>query len=306
MGINIVFMGSAEFSTPVLTLLAQQYHIAGVVTQPDRHAGRGRKLTSPPIKELATSLEIPIIQPESIKQENALKEMISWKPDLIVVAAYGKILRDNILTLPRFGCLNVHASLLPRWRGASPVEAAIECGDEYTGVTIMIMDRGLDTGPILTSVKVRITTDETSSSLSNKLSTIGAKLLVDTIPLYINKEIIPIPQDEQEATYAPMINKSDGELNFSLPAVQLERKIRAYTPWPGTFTIWNNTILKIHQATVVSDIPNDVTPNPGERIIYEGKPAIITGEGLLVIERIQQAGRKQIQGTEFIRGINNW
>lgn len=306
MGINIVFMGSAEFSTPVLTLLAQQYHIAGVVTQPDRHTGRGRKLTSPPIKELATSLEIPIIQPESIKQENALKEMISWKPDLIVVAAYGKILRDNILTLPRFGCLNVHASLLPRWRGASPVEAAIECGDEYTGVTIMIMDRGLDTGPILTSVKVRITTDETSSSLSNKLSTIGAKLLVDTIPLYINKEIIPIPQDEQEATYAPMINKSDGELNFSLPAVQLERKIRAYTPWPGTFTIWNNTILKIHQATVVSDIPNNVTPNPGERIIYEGKPAIITGEGLLVIERIQQAGRKQIQGTEFIRGINNW
>jgi methionyl-tRNA formyltransferase len=200
----------------------------------------------------------------------------------------------------------VHASLLPRWRGASPIEAAIESGDQYTGVTIMVMERGLDTGPILNSEKVLISNSETSKSLSKKLASKGAELLIKTIPLYIKNEITPEPQNEQEVTYAPMIKKSDGELDFSLPANRLERKIRAYTPWPGTFTIWNDTILKIHQASVVLPLPNHIKTNPGQRIIYEGKPAFITSEGLLVIERIQQAGRKQIEGGEFIRGISIW
>src|SRR5690242_13936681 len=250
MSIRIVFMGSPEFALPVLRALAGKYSVVGVVTQPDRAAGRGRELKAPPVKLLAEELSIPVIQPEKLRQPEAMEQLRQWAPDLIVVAAFGQILRKDVLDLPRYGCINTHASLLPRWRGAAPINAAILAGDEEIGVTIMKMDVGLDTGPMLAKRSIRHTADLTTGSAIQALSQLGANLLIETLPEYLAGRLIPQPQPEAGATYAPMLRKEDGLLDFTRPAAELERRVRAMNPWPGAWFEWNGTVLKVGRASV--------------------------------------------------------
>jgi methionyl-tRNA formyltransferase len=297
-----VFMGSPEFSIPVLRKLAFQYPVVGVITQPDRPAGRGRLLTPPPIKVLADEFHLPVIQPRKLSQPEVLQQLQIWAPDLIVVAAFGQILRPMVLDLPKHGCINVHASLLPRWRGAAPIQAAILNGDTQTGITIMCMDPGVDTGPTLRQKSIPISTETTAGMLTNTLSELGADLLIDTLPSYISGELVPQPQDDASATYAPLIKKEDGLLDFDQPANHLERKVRAFNPWPGAFTYWHEQILKVHHAQV-ADLP---TESPGRKVIYQGLPAITTGKGLLVLDELQLAGRTVQTGKVFLQGARNW
>jgi methionyl-tRNA formyltransferase len=295
-------MGSPEFALPVLQKLVVQSQIVGVITQPDRPAGRGRVLTPPPIKILAEELNLPVIQPCRLSEPDALQQLQLWSPDLIVVAAFGQILRPVVLDLPKFGCINVHASLLPRWRGAAPIQAAILNGDESTGITIMHMDPGIDTGPILTQKSISIHPQDTAGTLTPKLSELGADLLIETLPAYLSGNLTPLTQDNALATYAPLIKKEAGSLDFSLSAKELDRKIRAYNPWPGTFTYWNNQILKIHRAHPIG-IASEPT---GKKVIYQELPAITTGDGILVIDELQLAGRKIQTGKKFLIGARNW
>jgi methionyl-tRNA formyltransferase len=302
MNIRIVFMGSPDFALPALAALDQNFSLVGVVTQPDRPAGRGRELTPPPVKVLAQELGLPVIQPANLRQPEALEQLQTWDPEIIVVAAFGQILRPNVLDLPPHGCVNVHASLLPRWRGAAPVQAAILHGDKTTGVTIMKMDPGVDTGPILAQKSIPIDPLDNAGTSSPKLAQLGADLLVEILPSYVHGEIEPEPQDNSQATYAPMLKKSDGELDFSETAEVLARKVRAYNPWPGTFTFWKNQRLKIHRAhpVMAQAIP------PGKTTIYQDLPAIGTGSGLLVLDEVQPSGKKPMPGEVFLHGAKDW
>ncbi len=276
--------------------------MTGVVTQPDRAAGRGRELKAPPVKTLALELNLPVIQPEKLKQPEAMEQLREWNPDLIVVAAFGQILKPEVLNLPRYGCLNVHASLLPRWRGAAPINAAILAGDEETGVTIMKMDAGLDTGDMLAKKAVKISPKDTAGALFERLSHLGAELLLQTIPDYVNGNITPQKQDETLATYAPMLKKEDGRLDFTKPAIELERRVRAMSPWPGAWMLWNENLLKVWTASAGEDGKGQ----PGERIITEGKPAVVCGGGILILEEVQPAGKKSMNGKSFLAGARNW
>ncbi len=295
-------MGSPEFAVPTLRALAEAYPVVGVVTQPDKPAGRGRKPTPPPVKREAQALGIPVMQPRRLRAPEAFEQLQAWQPDLIVVAAYGQILRPNVLELPRYGCINVHASLLPRWRGASPIQHAILHGDEETGITIMVMDEGMDTGPILSQEALPIAADDTAATLSEKLSALGARLLLETLPGYLSGEIQPRPQPEEGVTYAPLLKKADGRLDFSEPAEALARKVRAFNPWPGAFTEWTRGLLKVHRAHALA------MPSPGEgvRLVVDGKPAIGTAEGVLVLDEVQPAGKKAMPGEVFLRGARGW
>lgn len=301
MPINIIFMGSPDFAQPSLRALAQHYHVVGVVTQPDRASGRGRELKPPPVKTLALELGLPIIQPQKLREPEAMAQLQAWKPDLIVVAAFGQILKKEVLDLPRFGCVNVHASLLPRWRGAAPINAAILAGDEETGVTIMQMDAGLDTGPMLAKRSIRLHPDDTAGSVFQTLSTLGADLLLETLPDYMEGKIIPQPQPEDGATYAPMLKKEDGRLDFSKPADELERRVRAMNPWPGAFMELDGAILKIHRAHV--DAGN---ASAGRRLVVQNQPAVGAGGGILILDEVQPAGKKPMSGTSFLAGARNW
>ncbi len=301
MSIRIVFMGSPDFALPSLSALAKTYQVVGVVTQPDRASGRGRELKSPPVKKLALELNIPVMQPEKLREPSAIQQLWDWNPDLIVVAAFGKILRQNVLNFPKFGCINVHASLLPRHRGVTPIQAALLEGDAETGITIIKMDIGIDTGLILHQRAILIGADDTGGSLSEKLSVLGSELLLETIPYYTSGILLPQSQSEIGATYAPMLKKDNGLLDFSHSAAELVRMIRAYYPWPGTFMKWNGVILKINKAHAVNQVAI-----PGKRIVFESLPAVGTAEGLLVFEDIQLAGKKNIPGKEFLSGVRGW
>lgn len=305
---RVVFMGSPDFAVPILLALAEKFTVVGVVSQPDRKAGRGRKqLKQPAVKTAAHALNLPIIQPSSLKKDPAAVNQIrAWNPDIIVVAAYGQILRPEVLDLPQNGCLNVHASLLPRWRGAAPINAAILNGDRETGITIMRMDAGMDTGPILSQHAIPIAEDETAGTLFKKLSTLGAELLIKTIPAYLDHRIEPKVQDESLVTYAPMLKKSDGELDFSHPAAYLARQVRAFNPWPGTYTVWKDKTFKIHQASHIDEGSLAFTVMPGERTSYNGVPAIGATDGLLILEVVQPAGRKRLPGKQFLQGARDW
>jgi methionyl-tRNA formyltransferase len=298
---RIVFMGSPDFALPSLRTLVGEYDVIGVVTQPDRASGRGRTMKPPPVKELALELNIPTIQPEKLKQEDAMDQLRAWSPDVIVVAAYGQILKKDVLDLPQFGCINVHASLLPRWRGAAPINTAILHGDEKTGVTIMKMDAGLDTGPMLAHRSIRILPDDTAGSVFQTLSTLGAELLIETLPDYLSGEIHPQPQLEEGATYAPMLKKEDGRLDFNADVHELERRVRAFNPWPGTFMDFEGTNLKVHRAHIE---PGDASA--GERLIVQNQPAVGTRGGILVLDEVQPAGRKPMSGKSFLSGARNW
>ncbi len=289
-------MGSPDFSLPTLRALANAYQVVGVVTQPDRASGRGRKLTPPPVKLLAQELNIPVIQPEKLRQPEAMEQLRTWNPDLIVVTAFGQILKKDVLYLPRFGCINVHASLLPRWRGAAPINAAILHGDEETGVTIMKMDVGLDTGPILTQRSIALTQEDTAGSVFEKLSHLGADLLIETLPDYLSGKIQPAPQPEEGMTYAPMLKKEEGQRDFTRPADELERRVRAFNPWPGAFMDFDGTLLKIHRAHVA-----DGEVAVGQRLVFEDQPAVGTGSGLLILDEVQP-----MSGKSFLAGTRHW
>lgn len=302
MTIKIVFMGSPDFSLSALRLLHEHYHVVGVVTQPDRASGRGRELKAPPVKTLALELNIPVIQPQKLREPEAMQQLREWNPDLIVVAAFGQILKKEVLDLPTHGCINIHASLLPRWRGAAPINAAILAGDEETGITIMKMDVGLDTGPMLAMKKIRIRRDDTAGSVFQTLSTLGANLLIETLPDYLAEKITSTPQPEDGATYAPMLKKQDGLLDFSHPAAELERRVRAMNPWPGAWFEWNGNVLKVVRASV-SEAKG---LNIGSRFIVEGRPAIMSADGALVLDEVQPAGKKIMPGKSFLSGARDW
>lgn len=301
MELHVVFMGSPDFALPSLRALHRAFLVVGVVTQPDRPAGRGRKRQPPDVKILAGELRLPIIQPLSLKDPEVLQQLQEWSPDVIVVAAFGQILREPVLDLPPFGCLNVHASLLPRWRGAAPVQAAI-LHDDVTGVTIMKMDKGLDTGPILTQSALPIPEDATAGDLFDTLAQMGADLLVETLPRYINGEILPRPQDEEKATLAPRLKREDGKLDFEQPASFLARLIRAYNPWPGAFHFFEGKRLKVFKAHAEEAHKT----LPGRRYVVDERPAWGTLDGLLVLDRVQLAGKSRVSGEEFLRGAKEW
>ena len=294
-------MGSPDFSLSTLRALAGGYDVVGVVTQPDRASGRGRELKSPPVKLLAQELGTPVMQPEKLRQPEAMEQLRAWSPDLIVVAAFGQILKKDVLELPRFGCINVHASLLPRWRGAAPINAAILAGDEETGVTIMQMDVGLDTGPMLVKRSIRLTQDDTAGSVFETLSHLGADLLIETLPDYLSGKITPTPQPEVGMTYAPMLKKEEGKLDFTHDANELERRIRAFNPWPGAFMDFDGTLLKVHRAHVEAG-----NASAGQRLVWRDQPAIGAGDGLLVLDEVQPAGKKSMNGKSFLAGARRW
>jgi methionyl-tRNA formyltransferase len=250
---------------------------------------------------VAQELEIPVIQPEKLREPEAMQQLREWNPDLIVVAAFGQILRRDVLDLPRYGCINVHASLLPRWRGAAPINAAILHGDPETGITIMKMDAGLDTGPILSQRSIRLTRDDTAGSVTEKLSQIGAELLIETLPDYLSGKIQPVDQPEEGTTYAPMLKKEEGRLDFTRPAEELERRIRAFNPWPGAFMDLEGALLKVHRARA-----EPAEAEVGERLIYQAQPAVGTGNGILILDEVQPGGKKPMSGQSFLAGARNW
>ncbi len=295
---RVVFLGSPPFSLPSLKALATNYTVVTVVSQPDRPAGRGREPTAPATKVFASDAGIPIFQPERLRDVDAINRIAALEPDMLVVAAYGQILPQTLLDIPENGSLNVHASLLPRWRGAAPIQAAILHGDKQSGVTIMQMDAGLDTGPILSQHKIELTADETGGSLTERLSRIGADLLVETIPQLLSGDIEPEPQDETQATHAPSLKKSDGELDLEATAEQLARQIRAFDPWPGSFIMWGDrrlVVKRAHTALLNGTATGKVT-------VFENIPAIATREGVLVLDVIQPAGKREMSGEAFVRG----
>lgn len=294
---NVVFMGTPDFAVPALHALLTHHQVIGVITQPDRPAGRGRGVQMSPVKLLALEAGIPIFQPEKIRRPDAIAELRQWDADLFVVAAFGQILPQTVLDLPHYGSINVHASLLPRWRGAAPIQAAIRAGDAETGVTIMRMDAGLDTGPMLKARAIPIAPDETGQSLHDKLAALGGDLLIGTLPGYLDGTIQPQQQPEDGVTLAPRIEKDEGRIDWTQPAAAIERTVRAFTPWPGTFTYWDGTLLKLLSGDVI-----DGSADPGQVVLRGGRAAIGTGEGSFTPIRVQLEGRKATDIDEFLRG----
>jgi methionyl-tRNA formyltransferase len=303
--LRVIFMGSPEFSVPPLEqLILNQYPVAAVYTQPDRAAGRGRALMPSPVKRTAAAWKLPVVQPTSLKSPEALEELAGFRPDVIVVAAFGQILPRPVLSLPRYGCLNVHPSLLPRFRGASPVAAAILAGDLFTGVSIMLLDEGLDTGPLLARAQVPIAAQDTAGSLSAKLSRVGAQLLLEVLPRWLGGELTPRPQDEAQASYAGPISKQAGEIDWKLGALTIWRRVRAYQPWPGAYTRWQGRRLGILEAVPLSG----EGAAPAGRVVAlagggEAPPfGVATGEGVLGILRLRLEGKRAVGAAEFLRG----
>ena len=294
-------MGSPDFALPGLRALAQDYEVIGVITQPDRASGRGREIKMPPVKTLALELGLPVMQPEKLRAPEAMQQLLAWNPDLIVVAAFGQILKRDVLELPRFGCLNMHASLLPRWRGAAPINAAILHGDEETGVTIMQMDVGLDTGPMLAKRSLRLSADDTAASVTEALSHLGADLLIETLPEYLSGNITPQPQPEEGVTYAPMLKKEDGRLDFTRGVNELERQVRAFNPWPGAFMDYEGGLLKVHKAHVEEGVAS-----AGQRLAHLDQPAVGARDGLLILDEVQPSGKKSMSGKSFLAGARQW
>lgn len=301
---TIIFMGTPDFAVPTLQALidADAHEVIGVVTQPDRPAGRGGKVRQSPIKQVALAHEIPLLQPKKLRKSAAIDELKAMGvPDLYVVAAFGQILPQAVLDIPAHGSINVHASLLPRWRGAAPIHAAIRAGDDESGVTIMLMDAGLDTGPMLKKRAVELADDETAQTLHDTLAEVGAALLLETIPAYLSGELEPQPQDDEAATYAPQISKDDGEIDWSQDAASIERLVRAFTPWPGTYTYFRGEMLKIHAGEVAVG-----TAPAGKVIERDGQVAIGTGEGLFIPTKIQMPGKTRMAIDDFINGYQDF
>jgi methionyl-tRNA formyltransferase len=297
---RLVFMGTPEFAVPVLEALVGQYQVVAVVTQPDRAAGRRRRVKFSPVKKTALAHDLPVLQPPSLRQSEAAAELRELTPDVIVVAAFGQILPSQVLAIPPHGCLNVHASLLPRYRGAAPIAAAILAGEEQTGVTLMLMEEGMDTGPVLAQARCNIEPQDTTGSLSVKLAHLGADLLLETLPRWLDGQMTPQPQDDSLATYCQMITKKDGLIDWSLPATDLWLRVRAYHPWPGAYTYWRGKLLKVLHARPVTIGPS--IEKSGRVISLDDKVAVVTGTDALLLEEVQLSGKKALAIQEFTRG----
>jgi methionyl-tRNA formyltransferase len=302
-GLKIIFAGTPEFAAVSLkTLLGSEHEVIAAYTQPDRPAGRGRKLTASPVKALALEHNLPIVQPVSLREANAQNELVNWQADLMIVVAYGLILPDAVLTAPRLGCINVHASLLPKWRGAAPIQRAILAGDGQTGITIMQMDAGLDTGDMLQKVTCPITPGDTAEVLQDKLAKLGAKALLDILPALSAGSLQPEVQDEILASYAKKIQKSEAKLDWQQPADQLARNVWGYNPWPITFTHFNDQNLRIWMATpMTKSIDSDIKGKPGE-VVAESRDGIDvqTGDGILRLQQLQLPGGKALSADQFL------
>ena len=304
---RVIFMGTPEFAVPCLEhLILNQYQVAAVYTQPDKPVGRGRSLASPPVKRVALTWKLPVVQPVSLGKAEAVEQLASYYPDIIVVAAFGQILPQAVLDIAKYGCINIHPSLLPRFRGASPVAAAILAGDDFTGVTTMLMDSGLDTGSMLTKAQISISAFDTTGSLTAKLSQVAARVLQEVLNYWLRGEINPRPQNEAEAIYSSPITKEEGEIDWHLPAVDIWRQVRAFHPWPRCYTRWQGKQLKIIEAV----------PLLQERTLHAGQVVVLTptseesgaafgvgtGDGLLGVLKVQLEGKRAISATEFLRG----
>ncbi|NIO03558.1 MAG: methionyl-tRNA formyltransferase [Proteobacteria bacterium] len=296
----IVFMGTSGFAVPILQSLFDNYQVIAVVTQPDKPRGRGRVLSISEVKERALALNIPIHQPEKVRDTAFIIEVRKRKPQLIVVAAYGQILPRDLLEVPKMGCINVHASLLPKYRGAAPINWAIAEGESETGVTTIIMDEGMDTGPILLRRAIPIGPKDTAHSLGEKLGKVGAEVIVDTVGGLERGKIRPMPQEAREATYAPPLKKEDGRIDWRQPAIVLHRRMRAMSPWPGTFTRLGGKILKVFWA----EVDETSHSQPPGCVLDVGSHGIrvATGEGQLVLKEVQLEGKKRLPVREFLLG----
>jgi len=299
--VRIVFMGTPEFGVPVLRrLVLNDYQVVAVYTQPDRLAGRGRRETLSAIKRAALELNLPVVQPAGLKKTEVVAELADFKPDVIVVAAYGQILPKAVLEIPEYGCINIHPSLLPRHRGASPIASAILAGDEFTGVSIMLMDEGLDTGPVLARAQIPVSYIDSTGSLTSKLSLVAAHLLQDVLPGWKKGRLKPQPQDETEATYSGIITKESGEIDWHQPVDVIWRLVRAFHPWPGCYTNWRGKRLKIIEAKPIAE-ENDAAE--GQVVaMARGGFGIKTGNGVLEILVVQLEGKREMAADEFLRG----
>ena len=299
---KVVFMGTPDFSVGTLEALVEAgYEITGVVTQPDKPKGRGKQMMPTPVKEAAEKHGLPVYQPRRVRDAEAIEEIRKMEPDVIVVVAFGQIIPKEILDMPKYGCINVHASLLPAYRGAAPIQWAVMNGDEVSGVTIMKMDEGLDTGDMLTKVEVPLAADETGGSLFDKLAAAGAKLLVETLPKLEKGEVTPEKQPEISTTeYARMIKKEDGKIDWTKSAVEIERQIRAMSPWPSAFTFINGKTLKVWKASVLKTQAGKV---PGTVLAADKEGIqVACGQNVLVLHEVQLEGKKRMEVDAFLRG----
>lgn len=302
---KIVFMGTPDFAVPSLKGLIEDrdIEILAVVTQPDRSKGRGRKVVFSPVKELAVRHEIPVLQPHRIRGDSEFTETVrALEPDAIVVVAFGQIIPREILEIPRLGCINVHGSLLPKYRGAAPIQWAVLSGDKVSGVTTMLMDEGLDTGDMLLKKERLLEEKETSLSLSEKLAADGARLLIETLKALDRGEIQPQKQDDsQTGAYAKMLSKEMGELDFNRSAVEIDRLIRGLYPWPGTYTYLDDKVLRIWDADIMPEASSEYGAGSVAEIAKDSF-SIQTGEGLLLVREVQLEGKKRMDAGSFLRG----
>jgi methionyl-tRNA formyltransferase len=298
---RIVFMGTPEFAVPSLeALLRSDDHVVGVVLQPDRPKGRGQQIVAPPVKLVAERAGIPVLQPLKIRTPEFLQALSSWQPDLIAVAAYGRILHTPILSLPSKGCVNVHGSLLPKYRGAAPIQWAVINGETETGITTMLMDEGMDTGPMLLQERLEIMPDDTAGTLAPRLAELGGRLLVETIAYLKAGTLTPKRQDDTQATLAPLLKKEDGLINWTMSAESLANRVRGLSPWPGAYTFFGeerwNVWMVVPSKSAGTDKPGTIVAVDKQSIL------VATGEGLLDLQEIQTANSKRMPVSQFLTG----
>jgi methionyl-tRNA formyltransferase len=295
---RIIFIGSGGIGVPTLHAVQKSDHeLVGVITQPDKPVGRDQRITPPPIKAALADSKMSILQPAKIKAAEAVEQIRALEPDVIVVFAYGQILPRAVLEIPKVACLNLHASLLPRWRGAAPIQAVIAAGDPETGITVMYMDEGLDTGEILLQRKIDISPSETGATLHDRLAEIAPDAFGEALKLLAAAAAPRIPQDKEFATYAPKLNRESGRINWNEPAEVIERKIRAYNPWPGAFSDFNNRKLKIFSASIV-----DLRGKSGEILRKDKELVIGAADRALSLTEVQLEGKRRMSAAEFLRG----
>jgi methionyl-tRNA formyltransferase len=298
---RVIFMGSPAFSVPTLEALVRAgYEIVGVITQPDKPAGRGLAITAPPVKQAALALGLPVFQPESLRDRAFLASLAATRPDLILVAAYGKYIPQEALALAPCGSLNLHPSLLPRWRGACPANAAILAGDAETGATIHFVVDQMDAGDVLAQLSVTIAPDETAASLMARLAPLGAELFVATLRGWLHGEIAPQVQDHGQATWCDRLKKAQGCIEWPRPAEALARQVAAYHPWPGAYTIWQGRTLKILAAHALQEWAGRALP--GQVLHLDEGIAVATGAGALILDRVQRAGKRPLPAPDFVLG----
>jgi methionyl-tRNA formyltransferase len=301
---RIIYAGTPDFAVPALSALLENSDVVAVYTQPDRPAGRGRKPAAPAVKERALQAGLPVLQPTSLKGEDAQRELAELRPDLLVVAAYGLILPRPVLEIPRLGCINIHASLLPAWRGAAPIQRALLAGDTETGISIMRMEVGLDTGPVYRRFPLAIDPLETAGELTGRLADLGATALLSTLPGILDGSAVPTPQRDAEATYAQKVQKSEAQIDWSAPAEQIARSVRAFAPWPVAQTVLGDETLRIWSAHALSR-PEGSEPTPAQepgRVQNAGPDGIDvdTGDGVVRITELQAPGKRRMSARDFV------